>query len=308
MAKRQKKQLSSVEIRSFGPGANLFFNIFLAIFAVSCIFPFLFIIVISFTRESDLVQYGYQLWPKHWSFGAYQYLQSFSGQFLQSLGVTIFITVVGTCLNTLFSATYGYAISRKDFTYRRFFTVFALISLLFTPGMVPTYLVVTRMLHLSDNIWALILPGAFGVYNVLIMRTFYLTQVPDSIVESARIDGASELLIFRKIVIPLAIPGIATISLFSALGFWNDWFNGMLYITSDSKVPLQYLLVRIQSNIDILAKSAQQSSTIGAAVAAVPSEGTRMAMVVLSTLPIALTYPFFQKYFVRGMTIGGVKE
>lgn len=303
---RKKKHISAVEIRKFGPGANLFFNIFLAIFALSCILPFFFIIILSLTQESDITTYGYQFWPKHWTFSSYQYLAKMGHQVLVSLGVTIFVTVVGTIMNSLFSSTYAYAISRKDFAYARFFTIFALISMLFVPGMVPTYLVVTQMLGLQDNIWALILPMSFGVYNVLIMRTFFKTSIPEAIIESARIDGGSELRIFRSIVVPLAIPGIATISLFTSLGYWNDWMNALLYINKDSVTPLQYLLIKIQNNIQFMTQNMQANGAIAGA-ANVPSEGMRFAIVVVATLPIALTYPFFQKYFVKGMTIGGVK-
>ena len=303
---RKKKHISAVEIRKFGPGANLFFNIFLAIFALSCILPFFFIIILSLTQESDITTYGYQFWPKHWTFASYQYLAKMGHQVLVSLGVTIFVTVVGTIMNSLFSSTYAYAISRKDFAYARFFTIFALISMLFVPGMVPTYLVVTQMLGLQDNIWALILPMSFGVYNVLIMRTFFKTSIPDAIIESARIDGGSELRIFRSIVVPLAIPGIATISLFTSLGYWNDWMNALLYINKDSVTPLQYLRIKIQNNIQFMTQNMQANGAIAGA-ANVPSEGMRFAIVVVATLPIALTYPFFQKYFVKGMTIGGVK-
>ncbi len=227
-------------------------------------------------------------------------------QVLVSLGVTIFVTVVGTIMNSLFSSTYAYAISRKDFAYAKFFTIFALISMLFVPGMVPTYLIVTQMLGLQDNIWALILPMSFGVYNVLIMRTFFKTSIPEAIIESARIDGGSELRIFRSIVVPLAIPGIATISLFTSLGYWNDWMNALLYINKDSVTPLQYLLIKISNNIQYMTQNMQANGAISGAVS-VPSEGMRFAIVVVATLPIALTYPFFQKYFVKGMTIGGVK-
>lgn len=303
---RKKKHISAVEIRKFSSGTNLFFNIFLAIFALSCILPFFFIIILSLTKESDITMYGYQFWPKHWGTTSYVYLGKMSKQVITSLGVTVFITVVGTMMNSLFASTYAYAISRKDFAYAKFFTIFALISMLFVPGMVPTYLVVTQMLGLKDNIWALILPMSFGVYNVLIMRSFFKTSIPEAIIESARIDGASEMRIFRSIVIPLAIPGIATISLFTSLGYWNDWMNALLYITDDNLIPLQYLLVKIQNNIQVMT---QQMSSGGSAMLAqnVPAEGMRFAVVVIATLPIALTYPFFQKYFVKGMTIGGVK-
>jgi putative aldouronate transport system permease protein len=186
--------------------------------------------------------------------------------------------------------------------------MFALVTMLFSPGMVANYIVMTNMLHLKDTIWALILPMALGPFNILVMRTFFKKTVPDSIIESARIDGAGEMRIFMKIVLPLAVPGIATISLFAALGYWNDWFNALLYIQNDNLVPLQYLLMKIQNNLDYLAKSTGMGSQIAGGLAALPSESARMAIVVVSTLPIALSYPFFQKYFVGGLTIGGVKE
>lgn len=303
---RKKKRISAVEIRKFSSGTNLFFNIFLAIFALSCILPFFFIIILSLTKESDITLYGYQFWPKHWGTTSYVYLAKMGQQVLTSLGVTVFITIVGTIMNSLFSSTYAYAISRKDFAYAKFFTIFALISMLFVPGMVPTYLIITQMLGLKDNIWALILPMSFGVYNVLIMRSFFKTSIPEAIIESARIDGASELRIFRSIVVPLAIPGIATISLFTSLGYWNDWMNALLYITDDKLVPLQYLLVKIQNNIQMMTQQMNSGSTAMLSQN-IPTEGMRFAIVVVATLPIALTYPFFQKYFVKGMTIGGVK-
>ena len=304
---RKKKQITAVDIRSFGPGANLFFNIFLLIFSLSCLFPFIFIILVSVTKEADITLYGYQFWPKHFTLASYQYLASSGSQVLHAFGVTVFVTVVGTIVNALFSSTYAYAISRRDFAFAKFFTFFALMQMLFAPGMVPQYLVVTQMLNLRDNIWALILPSAFGVYNVLIMRTFFKTSIPEEIIESARIDGAGELRIFGKIVIPLAVPGIATISLFTALGYWNDWFNAMLYTNSDNVTPIQYLLVRIQNNISMLTQQMQTGGSAAAGMSEIPTEGMRFAVVVVATLPIALTYPFFQKYFVKGLTVGGVK-
>lgn len=304
---RKKKHISAVEIRSFSKGPNLVFNIILAILSLSCILPFFFMIILSLTKESDITTYGYQFWPKNWSFASYEYLAKMGGQVLRSFGVSVFVTVVGTLMNSLFSSTYAYAISRRDFAFSRFFTLFALVSMLFTPGMVPTYLVVTQMLGLKDNIWALILPACFGVYNVLIMRTYFKTSIPEAILESARVDGAGEIKIFADIVVPMAIPGIATISLFTCLSYWNDWFNAMLYMTNSKLIPLQYLLVQISNNIQYMSQSIAAGGSAMAAGQALPTEGMRFAIVVVATLPIALTYPFFQKYFVKGMTIGGVK-
>ena len=206
------------------------------------------------------------------------------------------------------TSLYAYTISRSNFPYRKFFTVFALITMLFTPGMVANYLVVTNLLNMQDTVLALILPLALGPFNILVMRTFFKKTIPDSIIESARIDGASEMKIFMKIVLPLAVPGIATISLFAALGYWNDWFNALLYIQKDELVPLQYLLMRIMNNLEYLSKNAGASAQLQGGLAALPSESARMAITVIATLPIVLTYPFFQKYFVGGLTIGGVKE
>ena len=178
--------------------------------------------------------------------------------------------------------------------------------MLFAAGMIPNYIVVTKLLKLKDSIWALILPLALNPFNIIVMRTFFKRNVPNAIIESGRIDGASEFRIFLQIVLPLAVPGIATISLFAAIGFWNDWFSALLYINSESLFPLQYLLTKIQANLNYNAGNVGLSTqTAGASL---PREASRMAMVVISVLPIVLTYPFFQKYFVTGLTIGGVKE
>ena len=306
----KKEKVSKVEIRSFSPTVNIIFNILIALFAISCVLPFFIVVMISLTEEHSLAELGYRFWPKEFSTAAYSYI--FAGQMsskiFRAFGVTIFVTVLGTVVNATMTSLYAYVISRSNFPFRRFFTVFALVTMLFTPGMVATYLIVSNMLYLKDTIWALILPMALGPFNILVMRTFFIKTVPDSIIESARIDGATELRIFTKIVLPLAVPGIATISLFAALGYWNDWFNALLYIQNDNLVPLQYLLMKIQSNLDFLAKNAGMGAQIQGGLAALPSESARMAIVVVSTLPIALTYPFFQKYFVGGLTIGGVKE
>ena len=305
-----RKKVARVEVRAFSPKVDIFFNIIIALFAISCLIPFIFVIIISLTSETSLAEHGYSFLPKEWSFEAYRYI--FAGQMsskiFKAFGVTIFVTVFGTLVNASMTSLYAYAISRKNFPFRKFFTMFALITMLFSPGMVANYIVMTNMLQLKDTIWALILPMALGPFNILVMRTFFLKTVPDSIIESARIDGASELTIFIRIVLPLAVPGIATISLFAALGYWNDWFNALLYIRNDNLVPLQYLLMKIQNNLDYLAKNSGMGSQIVGGLAALPSESARMAIVVVSTLPIALSYPFFQKYFVGGLTIGGVKE
>lgn len=305
----RKKTVSKVEIRSFNKPVNFFFNVLIAAFAFSCILPFLFVVAISLTNETALATYGYSFWPKEFSFFGYTYLfDQMHEKIFQALLVTVTVTVLGTLINSTATSLYAYVISRSNFPFRRFFTVFCLITMLFSPGMVANYIVMTNLLQLKDTIWALILPMAVSPFNIIVMRTFFKRSVSDSIIESARIDGASELRIFVQIVLPLAVPGIATISLFAALGYWNDWFNALLYIQEDRLVPLQYLLMKIQNNIQYLTQNAGASSQLSGGMAAIPGESARMAIVVISTLPIAISYPFFQKYFVKGLTIGGVKE
>ncbi|EOL46291.1 carbohydrate ABC transporter permease [Enterococcus phoeniculicola] len=302
----EKQQVQSVNVKGFSPKANILFSVLMWIVAISCIFPFLFVIIISFTSEQSLTTQGYQIIPSQWSLDGYRYLFEMKDQILQALFITVFVTIVGTIVNVAFTSTYAYALSRDSLPFKKFFTVFVLISMLFSAGMVPNYIVMTSLLGLKDNILALILPMALSSFNIIVMRTFYRRSVPDSIIEAAKIDGAGDLRTFIQIVLPLSIPGLATISLFAALGYWNDWFNALLYIQSDNLVPLQYLLMKIQANIDFIIKNAATSAQLGSVT--IPKEATRMAMVVLSTAPIAATYPFFQKYFVGGLTIGGVKE
>ncbi|HFD6731033.1 TPA: carbohydrate ABC transporter permease [Enterococcus faecium] len=286
-----------------------FFTILLILFTLSCIFPFIFVIVISLTDEKALQLNGYELLPAQWSTDAYQYLIQDGGQLLRSLGVTIMITVIGTLITVFMTGTYAYVLSRASFPYRKFFTFYLFFTMLFAGGMVPSYLVMTKMLGLKNTIWALILPLAFSPCNVIILRTFFKKSIPESIIESAKMDGCSEFRVFFQIVLPLAIPGVATIGLFSSLGYWNDWFNALLYIDTNKLIPLQYLLMKIQNSMEFLANNnditlAQQQAIQNS----LPQESTRMAMVVVATLPIAIVYPFFQKYFVQGLTIGGVKE
>lgn len=304
----KKKKIDYVSIHSFGKKTDLFFNIVIALFVLSCILPFIFVIMISITDETRLVVDGFQFWPSKFSFVGYEFLDQLKGKILQSLFVTVFVTVVGTTLNVFFTTTYAYAISRKTFRFRRFFTIFALGSLLFDAGLVPRYIIMTGFLGLGDTIFALIVPMLLSPFNIIVMRTFIKRTISESIFDSARIDGASEARIFFQICLPLVLPGIATISLFTALAFWNDWFNALLYIKSENLFPLQYLLTKIQANLDFLSTSAGAGAQVFSAAKGLPRESARMAMVVVATLPIACVYPFFQRYFVKGLTIGGVKE
>ena len=289
-------------------GWNVIMNILAGLFALICVFPFVFVVIISFTDEKALARDGYRLIPKEWSLAAYQFVWQSGDTLLRAYGVTILVTVLGTIISLILMSLYAYAISRKSFRYRRFFSIFAILTMLFNGGMIPTYMVVSQLLHLKDSIWALVLPLAMNAFYIMILRTFYSTSVPDAVIESAKIDGAGEFYTFMKIVIPLSLPGLATIGLFSTLGYWNDWFNALLYIDNPNLVPLQSMLMRIQSSIQFIQQNSANSSMSLAAMQSIPQDTSRMAMVVLATLPIIFAYPFFQRYFVQGLTVGAVKE
>ncbi|MDU5945995.1 ABC transporter permease subunit [Paenibacillus macerans] len=289
-------------------GWNAVLHLIAGLFSFMCVFPFLFVVIISFTDEKTLATDGYRLFPAKWSLEAYRFVFESGDSLLRSYGVTILITVAGTLLSLVLIALYAYAISRKSFRYRRFFSVFAIVTMLFNGGMIPTYMVVSQLMGLKDTLWALILPLAMNAFYIMILRTFYSTSVPEAVIESARIDGAGDFYIFLRIVLPLSLPGLATIGLFSTLGYWNDWFNALLYIDNPNLVPLQSMLMRIESSIQFIQQNSQNSSLSLQALSSIPQDTARMAMVVLATLPIIFAYPFFQRYFVQGLTVGAVKE
>lgn len=279
-------------------------------FAFICVFPFLFVVVISLTDESSLLEHGYSVFPHKWSIFAYSYIFKTGDQLFRSYLVTIAVTGIGTVLTVIMTTLYAYAISRKDFEYRRFFSFIAFFTMLFGGGLVPTYVVVTQLLHLKDSIWALILPMTMNAFYILVLRTFFATMVPEPIIESGRIDGAGEFKILFRLILPISLPGIATIALFSTLGYWNDWFNALLYIDSNKYVPLQSLLMRIENDMQFIIQNSAllNSGQSKELLQSIPQDTSRMAMVVLATGPIVLAYPFFQRYFVQGLTIGAVKE
>ena len=303
-----KKRKKHRDYHNFHPVTNTIMAIILGIFTIMCLFPFAYVIIISFTSEESIVRNGFQLIPEAWSLDAYKFLWSVKDQLLQSYWITIVVTIVGTVISVMMITFYSYAISRPQFKYRKFFTFLALFTMLFSGGMVPTYIVATQFLGIKNTIWALILPLAMNAFYIIIMRTFFIRSVPEAILESARIDGASELRSFFQIVFPLSLPGIATIALFSTLGYWNDWFNALLYIDQPNLVPLQSLLMKIEANLEFMRQNVEISAMQSSLFDTIPADAAKMAMVVIATLPIAVSYPFFQKYFVGGLTVGGVKE
>lgn len=312
--RRMKKQIKKLEAdeckyNQIKTPTNVLFNVILAVLSLICVIPFIFVIIISFTDEASLAMNGYRFIPEKLSFYAYEYIVSAGENIIKSYGVTIFITIVGTIIGLLLTGTYAYALSRKTYAFRKFFTTVITIPMLFSGGMIANYLIVTKVLMLKDSLWALILPLCLNSFNIIVLRTFFKTSIPDAVVESAKIDGASEWRLFFQIVIPMALPGLATIGLFLTLGYWNDWFNAMMYMDNKDLIPLQYLLIQIESSIDWLASNKSMMGVDGIQAAAnLPKETIKMAIVVISTLPIIFAYPFFQRYFVNGLTIGAVKE
>lgn len=307
--KLQQLDSAPCEFNKIKKSTNVVFNIIMTILALLSVIPFIFVIIISLTDENSLTMNGYRFIPEKWSLYAYEYIIQAGESILKSYGVTITVTVLGTLIGLFLISTYAYALSRKTYAYRSFFTKVITIPMLFSGGMIANYLIVTKVLMLKDTIWALILPLCMNSFNVIVLRTFFKTSIPDSVIESAKIDGASEWRLFFKIVIPMALPGLATIGLFLTLTYWNDWFNAMMYIDNQDLIPLQYLLIKIESSIDFLASNKSMLGVDGIVAAAnLPKETIKMAIVVISTLPIIFAYPFFQRYFVNGLTIGAVKE
>lgn len=304
-----KMEQSQSKYNQIKKPTNVLFNIILSILSLLSIIPFIFVMIISLTDENSLAMNGYRFIPEKFSLYAYQYIVQAGENIIRSYGVTILVTVLGTVIGLLLTGTYAYALSRKTYAFKKFFTTMITVPMLFSGGMIANYLIVTKVLMLKDTVWALILPLCLNSFNIIVLRTFFKTSIPDAVVESAKIDGASEWRLFFQIVIPMALPGLATIGLFLTLGYWNDWFNAMMYLDSKKWVPLQYLLIQIESSIDWLASNKSMMGVDGIQAAAnLPKETIKMAIVVISTLPIIFAYPFFQRYFVNGLTVGAVKE
>ena len=277
--------------------------VIVALVALVCLIPFILLISGSFTSEQWIRFHGFSLWPGEFSLEAYKIIFKTPEKIVRAYGVSIFITVVGTLAGLFLTSLTAYVISRKDAKYRNVLSFFFYFTTLFNGGMVSTYIFYIQYLHLKDNYLALILPGVFNVFYLLIMRTF-VNNIPFALIESAKLDGAGEWRIYFTIILPLLKSGLATIGLFLALGYWNDWYNAMLYMNDEAKYPLQYMLYSVQQQTQALARIAAQA---GIQVANLPSNSLKMAMAVVATGPIIIVYPFVQKYFISGITIGSVK-
>lgn len=276
----------------------------LAILSILCIVPFILIISSSLTEESRIVLEGYKFFPSEFSTEAYRILFKYPEQLIKAYTVTILVTAVGTLLGLFLTAMTAYCLSRRDFKWRNQFSFFFFFTTLFSGGLVPWYLMMVNYLHLKDTPLALIIPLLLNVFYIIVMKSF-MSNIPEAIVESAKIDGAGDFLIFIRLILPLAKPALATIGLFLALGYWNDWYNALLFVSNENLMPLQYYLYKMLGNMDGMRKAMMGSGAV--VTQALPTEGLKMAMTIVASGPILIAYPFIQKYFVKGLTIGAVK-
>ena len=297
-------------LNRISPLSNFLFNTLFTLLALMCFLPIIFIAIISLTDNNVIRTQGYQIFltAENISADAYAYLWTQRQTILHSLWVSIYVTAIGTCIGVALTTVMGYVLSRTEHKLNNFLTILIFIPMVFGGGMAASYVVTSQVLHLKDTMWVLILPLAVSSWNVTISRTFFRSTIPDSIIESAKIDGASQMTIFTQIVLPISKPVLATIGLFLAFGYWNDWFQAQLYISTDNLRSLQSMLNQIQNNVAFLTKNPTAMLTSSADLKKnMPQESVRMAIAFVVAVPIACVYPFFQKYFISGLTVGAVK-
>ena len=278
--------------------------IFFIITCLLIIFPFWLLLSVSFSDSGVIAKSGYQLWPDPISLKSYSYIFQNPNQILRAYGVTFVFSIIAMVFSVLFMAMIAYPLARVHLKGRRVINFYLYFTMLFGGGLVPTYILVAKFLHLNDTIWVYILPGLISPWYVFMMRTFFY-GIPKEIIESATIDGASEYIIFFKMILPISKPVLATVALFVFLGKWNDWNTALIYITTPELYSLQFLLQKIMEDINTL-KTNQMAATM-VNIADLPTETVRMAMAVIVAGPALVVFPFFQKYFVKGLTVGSVK-
>ena len=265
------------------------------------LFPFLVLLGSSFASEHEIITSGYTIFPKEFSFDAYKLVFLNPQKILRAYGVTISLTSLGTLIALFFSSMAAYVLYRKDVKYRNALAFFLYFTTLFQGGLAPYYIIVSRMMHLKNTPFVLLLVPMFQVFHILILRN-YLNSIPDSLFEAAKIDGAGDFAIFIRVILPLSKPALAAVGLFTALIYWNDWWTAMMFVEKEAYAPLQFVLYQILSSVNVAANMVNNMATVD-----MPKESLKLAMTVISTGPILLLYPFVQKYFVKGITMGAVK-
>ncbi len=282
-------------------------NVFMVVLALCCIFPFALLVMSSLTDEKTLIQNGYSLFPAKFGLDSYTYMFKSGFSIARAYGVTVLVTVAGTVSGMLMTMLLAYPLSRKEFFGRNALAFIVFFTMLFNGGLVPTYIMYTRYFHLRNTLWALIVPSLLvNAFYVIMMRTYFNTNIPDAVVEAARIDGAGEWRTMFQIVLPMSVPMIATLALLIGLSYWNDWKNGLYYLTKSELFSIQNILNRMLQDVQFL-KSGAGGSNASEIAATLPSTGIKMAIAVVGALPVMIIYPFFQKFFVKGITIGAVK-
>ncbi len=294
-----------------GRGEKIFqviIHIILIFMAACAIIPVWVLVAGSITNEQELILSGYSFIPGSISWDAYKYLFFKAADIVRSYGITVFITVVGTALSLVITPLLAYPLSRKDFKARNVISFIVFFTMLFNGGIVPSYIMWTQIFHIKNTVWALIFPGLLmNGFNVILMKNYFSQNIPVELIEAAKVDGAGEFLIFGKVILPLSLPIMATVGLFVGIGYWNDWTNGLYYVTQPQLYSLQNLLNRILQDVQFLSSSTLAQAAGGAAMTQMPSVSIRMAISVVGILPIMVLYPFFQKYFVKGIAVGAVK-
>lgn len=290
-----------------GKGFQIFSNIVMAVLAAGALLPFILLAVSSITSETTITKYGYSFIPRDVDFTAYRYLLMSGTKIIKAYGMTILVATIGTTANICMTMAVGYLLSKRDLPGRNLISFFIFFTMLFSGGMIPSYIVWSQQFHVSDKIFGLICPNLMmNAFNVILMRTYFTTNVPVELCEAAEMDSCSQVGILFHISIPLSKPMVSTLALFAALAYWNDWINGQYYLIRNKDLyTIQNVLNAMQNNVQFLKEYA--SSSMGEFASSIPSLGVRMAIAVISIIPIMIAYPFFQKSFVRGIVIGGVK-
>ena len=280
-------------------------HIVIVLFAICCIVPFLLVLSISFSNEDDIIRYGYEFIPRNFDLTAYKTVLKNGTQIVQSYITTISFTVVGTIISLLMMIMMAYPLSRRQFEARKYFNFYIFFTMLFNGGLVPSYILITQYLHLDNTFWVLVLNSLISVWHIFLLRTFF-KGLPEALFESAKLDGAGEWRILFQLVIPLSKPVIATVALFGVLQRWNEWYSTLLYIRDTKLYTLQYLLQKMMMDINMLKEGLNMPQQVMEELD-IPQETVRMAMAILAAGPMVLVFPFFQKYFVKGITVGSVK-
>lgn len=284
-------------------------HVVLIFFSLLAVLPMILMLTSSFTDNDVLIAEGYSYFPSKWSAYAYEYIFSTGNSVMRAYLVSVILTMVGTSLALAITTLLAYALSKEDLPGKGILTFLVVFSMLFNGGLVPTYIVYTKIFHLNNTFWALLIPGLLmNGFNVMLMKSYFCSSIPDEILDAAYIDGANEVKTFWKIVIPLSKPILATIALFAGIAYWNDWMNGYIYVTKRTELySVQNLLNRMMQNIQFLSQSSSNVQNANVGLSSIPLASVRMAMATVGILPIIIVYPFVQKYFVKGITLGGVK-